>query len=127
MYYTNRNRRNIEEYNLNCEFDINKHKKTFLDYLEVLILENGKIVYAVPSHQRKAEDIACEKLGITRDELVDMCPPKYYCDYLVWLLSLTGSVSVWDTCYIVGKNGMNKKQKSMLKLLKLSGLYKGGL
>ena len=42
-----------EEYTLYCPFDIEKHKKTFINYLEVVILEDGTIEYAVPSHQEK--------------------------------------------------------------------------
>ena len=117
----------MSKYDLSCEFDIKKHKETFIDYLEVLILEDGKIVYAVPCHQTKAEMIACEKLGISRDELISSCPKEYYCNYLTWLLTITNSISVWSNCCIAGENGINKKQKSVLKLLKLNGLYKGGL
>lgn len=42
-----------EQIVLNGPFDIETHKKTFKNYLEVIILENGRIVYAVPSHQEK--------------------------------------------------------------------------
>ena len=42
------------EFDIYCDFDIEKHKETYTNYLEVLILENGTIVYAIPSHQMKA-------------------------------------------------------------------------
>lgn len=38
---------------LNSPFQINLHKSTFTNYLEVIIHLDGKIVYAVPSHQMK--------------------------------------------------------------------------
>lgn len=39
-------------YTVYSEFDIEHHKKTFIHYLEVVIDGNGKIMYAVPSHQK---------------------------------------------------------------------------
>ena len=32
-----------EEYNLYCPFDIEKHKQTYINYLEVVILADGTI------------------------------------------------------------------------------------
>lgn len=49
-----------EEYNLYSKFDIQKHKENYINYLEVLILENGEVEYAVPSHQDKAVALACK-------------------------------------------------------------------
>lgn len=45
------------KYDIYCDFNIQKHKETYINYLEVLILENGKVVYAIPGHQMKAEQI----------------------------------------------------------------------
>lgn len=101
-----------------------KHKQTYIDYLEVLILEDGKIVYAVPSHQIKAEEICCEKLGITHKQLLDMCPRECWCDYLTWLLTTCGAISVWNKFYQAGKSGINGKQRAKLKQLKFNGLYR---
>lgn len=56
-------------YTVYSDFDIDQHKKTFIHYLEVVIDENGKIMYAVPSHQEKIISLACEKLNVTREEL----------------------------------------------------------
>lgn len=115
------------EYDLHSEFDIEKHKQRYVDYLEVLILEDGKVVYAVPSHQMKAEDLCCQKLGITRQQLSDMCPEEYYFDYMTWLLDICGAVSVWNDFYKTGKQGLNFKQRVRLQQLKLNGLYYGGI
>ena len=118
-----------DKYNLYSKFDIKKHQETFINYLEVLILENGTVEYAVPSHQGKALDLACKKLNKTKQEIEDMCPREYYCDYLNWLLGLTKSVSVWGNCaehFIVYKN-INKKQIATLKKLKKHGLYNGNI
>lgn len=69
-------------YNLYSEFDIEQHEKTFAHYLEVVIDENGRIMYAVPSHQEKQITLACEKLNVTREELNSMCPEEYYLDFM---------------------------------------------
>lgn len=114
-------------YDIYCDFNIEKHKQTYISYLEVLILEDGRIVYAVPSHQMKAEEICCEKLGISREILREMCPQEYYFDYLTWLLNVCGAVSVWNDFYETGKQGLNKKQRAKLEQLKLNGLFNGAI
>ena len=58
-----------EKYDLHSEFDIEKHKKTFPHYLEVIIGPTGKVAYAVPSHQYALIAIACKKYGVDRNEL----------------------------------------------------------
>ena len=35
-------------YSIYSEFDIEQHKKKYVNYLEVLIEQDGRIVYAVP-------------------------------------------------------------------------------
>lgn len=114
-------------YDIYCDFDIEKHKQTYIDYLEVLILENGKVIYAIPSHTAKAEELCCEKLGIEWKQLADMCPREYWGDYLTWLLTICRAVALWSNSYAVGKNGLNVKQKATLRKLKLNGLYKGNV
>lgn len=114
-------------YDIYCDFDMEKHKQTYIDYLEVLILEDGRIVYAVPSHQMKAEEVCCEKFSITHKELLDMCPRECWGDYLTWLLTICGAISVWNKFYQTGKSGINGKQKAKLKQLKLNGLYRGAI
>lgn len=65
-------------YSVYSDFSVEKHKQTFIHYLEVVIDENGKIMYAVPSHQEKMISLACEKLNVTREELNTICPQEYY-------------------------------------------------
>lgn len=111
-----------EKYDVYCDFDPVKHKKKYINYCEVMILESGKVVYAVPSHQMKAEQLACEKLGLTREQLSETCPEEAKFDWLNWLLSQTGAIAVWTDGY-VGKP--NDRQKVVLKRLKLYGIYSG--
>ena len=113
------------KYDIYCDFDIEKHKQTYVNYLEVLILADGKIVYAIPSHQMKAQELCCKKLGVSLQELGVMCPKDYYCNYLTWLLNICGAVSVWNDFYRTGELGLNAKQRSKLEQLKLNGLFKG--
>ena len=46
------------EYDIYRPFDAEKHKAKYSNYLEVLILEDGTVVYAIPSHQEKAIALA---------------------------------------------------------------------
>lgn len=105
-------------------FDIETHKKTFIDYLEVIILQDGTVVYAIPSHQEKLIALACEKLQITRDVLNALCPVEYYGDFMNWLCKLTDCVSVWNR-YMVGNP--NERQQEVLKCLRDAGIYKGNV
>ena len=115
----------MEGYSIYCEFDPKKHKEKFVHYLEVIIEEDGHVLYAVPSHQEKMIELACKKYGITRDELNDRCPKEYYFDFLTWLSMLTGAIAVWEHQYIGAS--ASKKQRSRLRQLKLYGLYNGPL
>ena len=113
-------------YGLHSRFDIEKHKTHFIDYLEVIILPNGEVQYAVPSHTTKAELLCMEKLGLTREELWKKCPPEYMFDYLPWLLSACGAVSVWNNFYTLGiGKELTRQQYLTLKELKMHGLFKG--
>jgi len=109
---------------LHSPFNISTHKKTFINYLEVVILEDGTIEYAVPSHQEKMISVCMKKFNITRQELLDKCPPDFYADFNYWLCLISKAISVWDFGY---EGNPNKKQAMQLKKLKLHGLYRGKL
>ena len=104
------------QYILNDEFNIEKHKKHFVDYLEVVILETGKIEYAVPSHQEKLLQIACSKHELSRQDLVNSCPPERYGDYMSWLCEMANCISVWNDRIEVGSTVTNKQVDALLKL-----------
>lgn len=110
-------------YDLHSDFNIQLHKETFVNYLEVLILEDGTIVYAVPSHQLKGEEIAAKRLGLSISEFRDACPREAMFDYLPWIASQANCVFVWNSDIVYSK--INRKQFASLKTLKLNGLYKG--
>lgn len=105
------------------DFDMEQHKKTFINYLEVVIDENGKVMYAVPSHQEKLIKLACEKLNATREELNAMCPKDYYFDFVTWLCKASGACAVWNAH--IEKYIFTERQIEALKELKDNGLYHG--
>ena len=113
----------MSEYNLYCEFDLEKHKETYVMYLEVLIDPDGKVMYAVPSHQEKAIKIACQKLGVTREELNRMCPREYYFDFMRWLCKISGVMAVWTHDCEYWEPTV--KQIGKLRQLKMEGLHTG--
>lgn len=112
-------------YDVYSKFDIQKHKETFVNYLEVVIDVDGEIHYAVPSHQEFATSLACKKLNVSREELINMCPADYWLDYTTWLCSISNCVLVWDRNIMY--TSINLKQISKLKILKLNGLYHGNI
>lgn len=113
------------KYDIYCQFDIRKHKETYKNYLEVVIYPNGKVVYAVPSHNECLIKIAINKLHKTRKELMDMCPKEYYFDFITWLTKITHCMSVWNNFYVCYKP--TKKQLKKLELLKKYKLYTGDI
>ncbi len=110
-------------YSVYSDFNIEQHKQTFIHYLEVIIDENGKIMYAVPSHQEKMIKLACEKLNVTRDKLNEMCPDEYYFDLMTWLSKVGGACAVWENQVMGDK--FTAEQIKALQMLKDEGLYLG--
>lgn len=112
-------------YDLHSKFNIAEHKKHYIHYLEVTILPDGVIEYAIPSHQEHLIALACDKLGVDRDTLFKMTPPEYYFDFLTWLQMQTGAISVWeDGVYFYS---VTPAQRRSLCMLKVAGLYRGAI
>lgn len=114
-----------EKYDMYSDFDVRKHKETFVNYLEVVICEDGKIMYANPSHQEALISLACKKLSLTRNELFAKCPQEYYFDFITWLCMESGACSVWDR-FVMGDK-FTEKQIAALEMLKREGVYKGDI
>jgi len=112
-----------EKYGLHSVFNIEKHKQTFVHYLEIVIDAEGGVAYAVPSHQEAMIRAACKRFDVKRRELLDMCPREYYGDFLTWLSWASGLMAVWESrCYAYDPT---KKQIAVLRRLKMEGLYTG--
>ncbi|MCA1064597.1 hypothetical protein QTG56_23610 (plasmid) [Rossellomorea sp. AcN35-11] len=103
-------------------FNIDRHKKAFTDYLEVIIDEEGIIMYATPSHQEKLIAISCKKLNITREDLYDECPKEYYFDLMNWLCKVSGCIALWNERR---EGHPNQKQQETINTLIKEGLYFG--
>lgn len=114
-----------DKYDLHSKFDIEQHKKHYVNYLEVIILRDGTIEYAIPSHQEYLIKLACSQKGISRDEFVKSCPSEYYGDFLKWLCIQTGAVSVWNDYVVYDK--FTIAQMTALDALKIADLYHGPL
>lgn len=113
----------MAEYSVYSDFDLEKHKQTFTNYLEVIIDKDGKIMYAVPSHTEKAIAIACAELNVSREQLMDMVPQEYYCAMHEWLCQVAKIIMVWNnSCVAVNPT---TKQLGALRRLKMAGVYSG--
>ena len=107
---------------LHSPFDIETHKKTFINYLEVIIDTNGIVHYAVPSHQEWLINKICIAKNLTKDNVFDSCPntSDFVRDYLI--PESGGCIPVWNEYYM---GEPNKSQRETLTILKQEGLYTG--
>lgn len=62
----------LQDETIHGSFDIEKHKKVFIEYLECVITEDGVIHYAVPSHGEFLIKLEMEKRSMTRDEFMEL-------------------------------------------------------
>ena len=107
---------------LNSPFDIEIHKAQFKNYLEVVILEDGTVEYAVPTHQEKLILLGMEKTRLSRDEFYNSCPREYWLDVIAWLSNVTGAIAVWDFKF---EGWASLIQIEKLEELRAAGLYRG--
>lgn len=105
---------NDKPYNVYSKFDIEMHKKTFVNYLEAIILPSGEVQYAVPSHVEKLILLTGEK----REDFFEKMPIS--ASPIDWLLDYTGCISLWSDFH--KGNPTTKEQKETLKLLIREGL-----
>ena len=109
-------------------FDVEIHKREFVNYLEVVILEDGTVEYAVPSHELKLTNILMERNGMTIEEVRDLYRNSdhssilNYLSPIDWFCKETRCISVWNDFY---KGNPNEKQLQSLQNLKNHGLYYG--
>lgn len=103
---------------LHGPFDIETHKANFTNYLEVVVLEDGTIEYAVPSHQEKFQTLVRE-LGI---DPVDDCPKERQVDWWGWMAEFRPIVMVWNDR--IWHRGINARQRASLMKLVDEGLLR---
>lgn len=111
---------------LHSPFNIVTHKKTFINYLEVVIDDKGEITYAVPSHMERLIEIYMERHNVTREQITNklIYDPswEYGLDMALYLCDKLNCICVWFDGY---KGKPNQIQLNKLKTLRLSGVYHG--
>ena len=100
------------------EFDVERHKRTFIAYLEVIIDSDGNIIYAIPSHQQ----LLIAMTGKTVQQLEEEIPLECMFDATAWLCKQVGCIAVWYDKYVGEPNDI---QKETLGMLKRHGVYSG--
>ena len=110
-------------YDVYSRFDIDKHQKTFVNYLEVVIRADGTVEYAVPSHQEKLIRIGMEQRGLSREDFLKLCPVDMWFDCLTWLCQQTGCVAVWTNG--VQASIITEEQSAVLDEFRKRGLLVG--
>lgn len=107
-----------KKYDVYSKFDLEKHKKTFINYFETIINPDGTIEYAVPSHSEIVIRKYLEKKRITREELYNMI----WCD-IYDLADELGIIMCWTNQVYMCKNP-TKEQLNILDILIKEGLTK---
>lgn len=110
-----------EKYGIHSEFDLQKHKETFVNYLKVAIHPDGSIHYTLPNAAEYLTRIVCKYESVSRDELIENAPKEAREDWLGWLCKKTGCVCVFDN-HIKGPMVV-----SIAQVKALDDLYKNGL
>lgn len=104
---------------LHAPFDIETHRHTFIDYLEIIIKPDGTPEYAVPSHMLKLVAVYGKSMDDVYEEYLQA---QSGLDGIDWLCSKTRCVSVWSD-HIQGL--LNAAQLATLERLHDAGLYTG--
>lgn len=104
-------------------FSIERHKKTFVNYTELVINRDGEIMYATPSHEQKLIKIILENNpDMTYNDLMDEAyKTASVFNWMNWLMNKSG-------CMVVYTNGI-AYYKSMTKaqIEAVRELYHNGL
>lgn len=79
---------------LHKPFDLETHKKNFINYFEAVILKDGTVEYAVPSHTEYVYKTMIKNLNITREELF-----KMDCGTFDFYKAQTGLILCWSNHY----------------------------
>lgn len=118
---------NVQQKVLHSKFDIETHKNTFIDYLEVCIDADGSVHYAVPSHSEWMIKYISARDNTSDDDVRNgngIYHEAFLSDPFYYLTTISGCIAVWNNCY-AGKP--NVAQIQTLIELRRAGLYKGAL
>ncbi|MFI3329150.1 MAG: hypothetical protein R3Y05_01535 [bacterium] len=101
------------KYSVYSDFDLDKHKETFTNYCEVVILEDGTVKYAVPSHEQMLIKLYADKKGMSVEEFYNWWDENKHIDFRELALKEVKCVLVWTNfCQYIE---LNKVQNKVLK------------
>lgn len=104
---------------LHAPFDIEVHRHTFINYLELIIRRDGTPEYATPSHMMKLAEI----YGKCMDDIYEeYCQSQLGLDSIDYLCAKTNCIAVWNNRI---QGIPNEAQTSTLLKLRDEGLYAG--
>lgn len=107
-----------KKYDVYSKFDLEKHKQTFINYFEAVILPSGEVQYAVPSHQEKLLQLAFP--DVPRQEAWAQVPID--ADLPQYLLDKARCILCWSKFHI--GEPYTPEQEAVLKELIEEGLTK---
>lgn len=84
----------------------------YINYCEIIILPNGKIEYANPSHIEKLVDIS----GRSKEDLSILMPHE--ASVVEWLADYTGCCSIWYDFGILPEQLNDRQTKTIKGLIK---------
>lgn len=97
---------------------VKKDPLKWINYCEIIILNNGAIELATPSHQEKLIELYCKYEGITKEQFKKEFPREL--DIVSFICEKYSLISIWYRQVICTKP--NRFQKRTLDLLKKNGL-----
>lgn len=98
-----------------------QHPLDWINYCEIVVLPNGMIVLAKPSHQEAVIQYAMKKENKTKSQLMGflmgdiLSPIQFFVDKYSLL-------AIWYNQILTGSNGVNRFQQHTINELKRSGL-----
>lgn len=102
---------------LHSKFDFDTHNSTFINYCEVVILEDGTIEYAVPSHEQKLIKVFCDKFNMPYDVFIQKMSRDEVNSYYFEICSYLAKCMLVDTYGCRFAFIPNKKQDNALREL----------
>ncbi len=100
---------------------IQEHNNQYIHYFEAIILPNGNVEYAIPSHLYKLEELwGVPKKewydgGINRDRLFESMP--MHVSPVHWLCADLHCISCWYNCVVISTNPTKKSLNTLKQLI----------
>lgn len=108
------NKFELEQQILHSPFDLETHKKTFINYFEAVILPSGEVEYAIPSHQEYLKKYIQKKFHLT-DEMFESADLVVY---EIWCKN-SGLIMCWSNRFdILGERPTNEQILTLATLIK---------